>query len=93
MNQVSSLTGRTFNPNIDVENTVLTQARFLPQYYALKQQQEQQAAAATAQEQAVLAQDAASATQAADAGNVCNRNITVQKSQCKDHFTSKETAL
>lgn len=33
------------------------------------------------------------ATQAADAGNVCNRNITVQKSQCKDHFTSKETAL
>lgn len=33
------------------------------------------------------------ATQAADAGNVCNRNITVQKSQCKDNFTSKETAL
>lgn len=26
-------------------------------------------------------------------GNVCNRNITVQKSQCKDNFTSKETAL
>ena len=32
-------------------------------------------------------------TQAANGGNVGYRNLTVQKSQCKDNFTSKEAAV